>query len=65
MWIKKQVLNNLIKRIEYLESNQFNANERVKQYIEDSESLSNQLYELINDLPHSLLNILSDNCGNK
>ncbi len=65
MWINKQNYNNIIQRIEYLENNQFEANERVKQYIEDSESLSNKLCTLINDLPKSLASMLNNNCCNK
>lgn len=54
MWIDETTYNSIMKRIENLESNQFQANERVKQYIEDSEALSNKLCELINALPKLL-----------
>lgn len=58
-----------MRRIENLESNQFQANEMVKQYIEDSESLSNQLCELINAMPKMmeelLKELLKNNCFNK
>jgi cell fate (sporulation/competence/biofilm development) regulator YlbF (YheA/YmcA/DUF963 family) len=69
MWIDEVTYNSIIKRIENLESNQFQANERVKQYIEDSEALSNKLCELINALPKllekSLKELLKNNCCDK
>lgn len=69
MWIDEVTYNSIIKRIENLESNQFQANERVKQYIEDSEALSNKLCELINALPQllekSLEELLKNNCCDK
>lgn len=58
-----------MRRIENLESNQFQANEMVKQYIEDSEALSNKLCELINAMPKMmeelLKELLKNNCFNK
>lgn len=69
MWIDEVTYNSIIRRIENLESNQFQANERVKQYIEDSEALSNKLCELINALPQllekSLEELLKNNCCDK
>ena len=65
MWINRKTYNSIIKRIENLENNQFQANERVKQYIEDSESLSSKLCDLINALPQSLENLLNNNCCDK
>lgn len=40
-------------------------NARVKQYIEDSESMPNQLCDLINVLPKTLEYLLNNNFGNK
>lgn len=60
MWIDEEKYNSIIKRIENLEKNQFQANERVKQYIEDSESMSNQLCDLINALPKTLEYVLNN-----
>lgn len=69
MWIDETTYNSIMRRIENLESNQFQANEMVKQYIEDSESLSNQLCELINAMPKMmeelLKELLKNNCFNK
>lgn len=71
MWIDETTYNSIMRRIENLESNQFQANKMVKQYIEDSETLSNKLCELINAMPKTLeyvLNnkiLLNNNCGNK
>lgn len=65
MWINRKTYNNMIQRIEKLESNQFSANERVKEYIEDSEALANKLFVQINDLPTILKNALCNNCLDK
>lgn len=65
MWINRKTYNNMIQRIERLESNQFSANEKVKQYIEDSETLANKLFAQINDLPTILKSALCNNCLDK
>ena len=69
MWIDEATYNSIMRRIENLESNQFQANEMVKQYIEDSEALSNKLCELINAMPKMmeelLKELLNNNCGSK
>lgn len=65
MWINKKTFNSIIKRIENIENNQFQATERVKQYIEDSESLSSKLCAMISALPQSLEDVLSSNCCDK
>lgn len=69
MWIDETTYNSIMRRIENLESSQFQANEMVKQYIEDSETLSNQLCELINAMPKMmeklLEELLKNNCLNK
>ena len=69
MWIDETNYNSIMRRIESLESSQFQANEMVKQYIEDSETLSNQLCELINAMPKMmeelLEKLLKNNCLNK
>ncbi|MCI8987432.1 MAG: hypothetical protein HFI60_16060 [Lachnospiraceae bacterium] len=65
MWINRKTYNNMMQRIERLESNQFSANEKVKQYIEDSETLANKLFVQINDLPTILKSALCNNCLDK
>lgn len=60
MWIDEAIYNSIMRRIENLESSQFQANEMVKQYIEDSETLSNQLCELINALPKMMEELLKN-----
>lgn len=65
MWIDETTYNSIMRRIENLESNQFQANEMVKQYIEDSEALSNKLCELINAMPKMMEELLKELLNNK
>lgn len=65
MWIDETTYNSIMRRIESLESSQFQANEMVKQYIEDSETLSNKLCELINAMPKMMEELLKELLKNK
>lgn len=62
MWISYKKYKDLLNRIAVLEANQNQAVEMVKNYIEDSESLSNKLQHEISKLPQAIVQILNNNC---
>lgn len=65
MWIKRSRIEALEKKVADLEKNQLQTTDMVKRYIEDSESLSNQLSEQIKELPQTLEGLLCDYSSNK
>ena len=60
MWVSKKKIMNLEKRIADLEKSQLKAINMVKNYIEDTESLSKKIDEEINKLPQAINDMLTN-----
>lgn len=60
MWVSKKKWNALEKRVADLEINQTKSANMVKNYIQDSENLANQLTERIAQLPEILGELLNN-----
>ena len=65
MWISKKKYKNLEKKVADLEKSQLQAVDMVKEYIEDTESLSSKLSKEIETLPVIIKKCLSNHCCNK
>lgn len=65
MWISRKKYKELEKRVADLEKSQLRATEMVKEYIEDTESLSNVLERKIEAFPETIKKCLSDYCSDK
>lgn len=65
MWISKKKYKNLERRVADLEKSQLQTVDMVKEYIEDTESLSNKLSKEIETLPMIIEKCLSNYCSNK
>lgn len=65
MWISKKKYKNLERRVADLEKSQLQAVDMVKEYIKDTESLSNNLSKEIETLPVIIEKCLSNYCSNK
>lgn len=59
MWIRKERIKNLEKRIADLEESQLKSVKMVKEYITDSETECEQLNQAIRELPLKLKELLS------
>lgn len=65
MWISKRRYDNLEKKVAELEKSQLHAITMVKEYIEDQETLSNDLCERVKELPNTIMATLQNNCLDK
>lgn len=65
MWIRKKTFIELEKRVLELEKKQIQANNMVKTYIEDSETLSNMLTQQLKEFPKIIKTLLDNNSGDK
>lgn len=59
MWIRKERIKNLEKRIADLEESQLKSAKMVKEYITDSETECEKLNQAIRELPLKLKELLS------
>lgn len=65
VWISKKRFYALEKRVADLECEQLKSAKMVKDYIEDSESLSNKLSEEIKNIPQKILEHLKNHGFNE